>query len=39
VTRIIGVLRRRGVTLSAAAKQFRLTLRRMAPLDVDHLQS
>ena len=37
VSRTIGVLRHRGHALSPAAKQFRLALRRMAPLDVDKL--
>jgi DNA-binding transcriptional LysR family regulator len=39
VSRTIGVLRLRGSTLSPAARQFRLALRRMAPLDVDRLQA
>jgi DNA-binding transcriptional LysR family regulator len=39
VSRTISVLRHRGLTLSPAAKQFRLALRRMAPLDVDRLQA
>jgi DNA-binding transcriptional LysR family regulator len=39
VSRTIGVLRHRGLTLSPAAKQFRLALRRLAPLDVDRLQA
>jgi DNA-binding transcriptional LysR family regulator len=33
VTRTIGVIRRRAGPLTAAAKNFRLTLRRLAPLD------
>lgn len=39
VSRTIGVLRRRGRTLTPAARAFRLTLRRIAPLDVDKLQA
>lgn len=35
VTRTIGVIRRRGMPLSAEARHFRLTLRRLAPLDVN----
>jgi hypothetical protein len=38
VTRTFGVLRRRGRTLTPAARHFRLTLRHMAPVDVDRLQ-
>jgi DNA-binding transcriptional LysR family regulator len=37
VSRTIGVLRRRGVSLSPAARQFLLALRRSAPLNVDRL--
>jgi DNA-binding transcriptional LysR family regulator len=35
VTRTLGVLRRRGRTLTPAARQFRLVLRRMAPIVLD----